>query len=267
MLHTYIGVIHLASETIFQLHFLARPSYMIAAAPNVIATRMVIGTLVSVLGKARQHRHESLLEKMLVSSVVATNVWMTFLCFTEYTFPVGCGLPFMATLECPWLLPVNAILCSAVTIIATVTMALIALAPNKHRKRIWAMGKTGRRRDRVFAVTYNSLAYFLPTTVYAIGSWNIGSQITCISSWRTLLASTPELVNVFGNTLTNTLYANNIAVFLMTMAKLGLVETSHATLGYALFLSKVTYRALEALTAVTMPTLLSIGIRPFYLPL
>lgn len=260
-LHTYTGLVHLASETIFQIQTLARPTQMTRALPNVIATRMALGTVVSILGKARQHRNESLLEKMLVWSPLILNVWLTFLCFTEYTFPVGCGLPFMATLECPWLLPVNSILCSAVTAISIATLAVIAVAPNRDRQKLWAMGKSGRLHDRIFAVVYSAIHYNLMYIVYSLGSWNVGRQVTNIGSWRALFASSQELVNVFANTLTTTMYINNTAVFLKTMGKVGLMKTPHITVGWALISLVGTFRSIESMIVITQPALSSIGIK------
>lgn len=203
-LHTSIGLVHLVSETILQVKLMAGPTYMTKATPNFIASRMVLGTLVSILGKGRQHEHQSALEKTIVSFAVVLNVWMTFLCFTEYTFPVGCGLPFMASLDCAWLPVVNGILCASVTAYNAMTLALIAFAPNKDRKGLWAMGKSGKMSDRAFAVGYNSILYILPLGFYALGSWNVARQIPSTTSWRTLLDSSPELVNIFGNSLINT---------------------------------------------------------------
>ena len=72
--HTSIGLFHLFSETIFQAHLMARPTHMVKARPNQIAARMILGTLVSVLGKARQNKRESLLEKTIVSYSVVLNI-------------------------------------------------------------------------------------------------------------------------------------------------------------------------------------------------
>lgn len=164
---------------------------------------MLLGTAVSILGKARQTEHYSRLEKTIGSYAVASNVWLTFLCFTEYTFPVGCGSWRVLPLECPWLLPVNCILCVSTAAIAAAIIGLVALAPNKDRKGMWAMGASGLKRDRIFAVGYNGF-YLLQLIVYAFGNLSIACQIPSIESWRTLLASSPELVNAFANTAMST---------------------------------------------------------------
>lgn len=196
-IHASAGVIHLLCETILQLEFAARPTRKITALPNVVAGRMILGTFVAVLGKARQSKHESLLEKIVVFQVTMMNVWMTFLCFTEFTFPLSCGLPFFVSLERPWLLPVNALLCSVVTALACCSLAFIACVPNKDRRKLWGQGS-----GRVFAISYSFLVYFLPTVIYTVGTWNIGRQLS-VDRWRARLESSPEFVNVLGNTLLN----------------------------------------------------------------
>ena len=75
------------------------------------------------------------------------------------------------------------------------------------------------------------------------------------------MASSPEVVNIFANTLPNTMYVSNIAIFMMTVGKLGLMDTGHITLGYAALQGCVVYRALESMLGVTVPALASIGIK------
>lgn len=54
---------------------------------------------------------------------------------------------------------------------------------------------------------------------------------------------------------------NNVAILLMTLGKFGLMKLAHITYGWLFFQSFVIYRAVEAMAAVTIPALLSVGIK------